>query len=132
MPQILDWAGVPPVVGMEDRTFDRTTNPAIGELYYPSGTGARRDETYLVAVYDGAQSLKWIHYQNSPDELFDLQDDPAEQRNLMESPVWEASGEDLRLLLARWQAGIGIEDSREPQDIPSHVREHLRALGYLQ
>jgi arylsulfatase A-like enzyme len=77
-----------------------------------------------------SQRWKLIRYpgtKGDPLELYDLAQDPGEKRNVGEEfpSVRDAHLEELE----RWQAN-SQETVSEPAEIPSDVRENLRALGY--
>ncbi len=79
-------------------------------------------------VFSG--NLKLIHRLNGLSELFDLESDPGEQRNLMAS-------EDPRIVTARAQMlkEVTLRAVRGPGPAPrlsEDAKERLRALGYLR
>ncbi len=74
---------------------------------------------------------KYFYYSERPDELFDLETDYTEMRNVInEHPeVAERMKRDLFALIHRSeQRGAGLEVRR---DLSPERREDLRALGYL-
>ena len=43
-------------------------------------------------------------YPYGPNELYDLQEDPGETRNLMKEEAWQALGGEMKLRLEKWFA----------------------------
>jgi len=80
------------------------------------------------AVFDWPYKL--IHSSDDRHELFDLEQDPSEQRNLIDERPEVA--ERLALALAELEAAEGagpVEPDTTPLD--AELRERLEALGYL-
>ena len=147
MPTLLEAASVPPVPGMQGRSF----------LNVLRGEGQRRElygETGFdyVRIFFVRDRLKLIyHLDNSLEStfsprptkelLFNLEDDPAEQSNLLSKhtdhtkTVGIRAVESLQTDLARWHALVreasGIHEPKEVE-LPKEAEERLKALGYLE
>ncbi|HSR53949.1 MAG TPA: sulfatase-like hydrolase/transferase [Acidobacteriota bacterium] len=109
---------LPLVLGKE-----RGEMPAYGEsLYARVHFGWSR----LFALRTG----QWKYIQAPRPELYDLEEDPGETRNLFESRQGMANrlGQTLRELRVRYQ---GSRDQAEPVDIDPQQRQRLESLGYL-
>lgn len=144
MPTLLEAAGLPPVPGMQGRSF----------LNVLRGEGQRRElygETGFddVRVFLVRDRLKLIYHLGDPLEaifsprpvkklLFNLEDDPTEQSNLLSNhteTVGIKAVESLQTDLARWHALVreasGTHEPKEAE-LPKEVEERLKALGYLE
>jgi arylsulfatase A-like enzyme len=78
--------------------------------------------------------IKLIEYPK-PDggwypQLFDLDQDPGETRNLAEARTEQVAA--LHQLLERWRAATGGDRVPPPLELEPEVAEGLRALGYLE
>ena len=72
---------------------------------------------------------KYVHREGGPDELYDLEADPGERRNLLEEAVPPSVAEDLRrralaVVASRPEAGGRVE-------LDAATVEELKGLGYL-
>ena len=136
------------LAGLEDR-LPRTMRGAVVESLLPGyrkeaggRTGADPRPMYADEELDGnvLESLsvgRWKYVRSNPgnprglpvEALFDLEDDPAERRNLIhEQP------ELARRLAERLEAFSGASVKRGPEQVKAldaETEEHLRALGYL-
>jgi len=142
MPTILDYAKVPSqrrpatMRGLNLRTLlqdKRATLERDGiaaELNYalrPEGDPQAFTVRALVT-----ERLKLIEI-NRPGEpartlLFDLKQDPLEQRSLHDDP---SSSEQVELLSAQLDLVLGGQGESPVRPLPKRVRDRLRALGYL-
>jgi arylsulfatase A-like enzyme/lipopolysaccharide biosynthesis regulator YciM len=129
MPTVLDSLGVPiptPVQGRSLRAFDDGSHRdllALSETYYPRYHYGWSD---LQAVADGR--YKFILAPER--ELYDLQTDPGESRNLAASNPQRAAALEtaLRDLQAR---SAGTAAASAPRQMDPEAEERLRALGYV-
>jgi len=60
-------------------------------------------------------------------QLFDLEKDPREERSIADDP---SSAEQIELMSTQLVYILG-EPAQRPGELPEHIRERLRALGYL-
>ncbi len=74
--------------------------------------------------------MKFILNAAGDDELFDLTDDPYEQKNLAGNPRLRAEQRELEEALASWLEDLAT--GREAEAVAPEAIERLRALGYLQ
>jgi arylsulfatase A-like enzyme len=144
MPTLLDAAGLPPVPGMQGRSF---LNVLRGEgqrreLYGETGYDPPR--LFLIQdrfklIYHLRDSLhKTLPPHPVKQFLFDLRADPGEQSNLLSNHA-ETIGiktvESLQTELERRRAvvqeALGIHEPKEAE-LPKEVEERLKALGYLE
>lgn len=58
------------------------------------------DQTRAIMITDG--SWKYIHYEHFAPQLFNLEDDPLEQKDLGEDPMYEAAREKMSKALSEW------------------------------
>ena len=84
----------------------------------------------LVAVRD--QRMKLVRGSDGASELYDLQDDPAEERNLFTSRREDGArlGGQLDRRIAEWAAWEGRTGTTSPQD-RREIERRLEDLGYL-
>lgn len=80
--------------------------------------GADRDRAILSEFHVGSPHAfymvrdpryKYIHYLDYPAELFDLQDDPEETRNLAESPGHASIRQAMHAQLLRWLDPVAVD-----------------------
>ncbi len=146
-PTLLDFAGVPLAAGTwgQGRSLRaRLAGRATGSGYAHAESGYADRRNWQRAIRDDRFKLifaPWIHDQrriagpHRPFALYDLAEDPAEERNLVDERPADFSR--LReALVAWWQAPafateIDGEQGRAEGMTPE-TREHLEALGYLQ
>jgi arylsulfatase A-like enzyme len=116
------------------RAFSRGDEhrPVLAELYYPRGKDLRQHwgARFLrerQALYQGRWKL--ILSSDGASELYDLEDDPTESRNLLESEPTLAGALEVRL-----RALLATRPGATTQDVPELTPaqlEELRRLGYL-
>ena len=95
---------------------------------WPRRWGSRYDRD-LVSV----KSLRWKYIKSSAgvDELYDLQIDPKELKNLAASQPSTLAA--LKGLLDAWRRSVsGQQDGGETGEIDEGLKENLRGLGYIQ
>lgn len=89
---------------------------------------------WIYGVRDGR--WKYItHFDRAPRQLFDLQADPGETRNLATDPEAASVGERLRLAMDAWiKAGMARDAGlvgTGADSLDAESRERLRAMGYF-
>ena len=78
----------------------------------------------------GVRTPQWKYIRaGREEELYDLQADPAERRNVAAAQADVV--EQLRARLQRWLTAHPLRPA-DPGLINEHLRESLRTLGYLQ
>jgi arylsulfatase A-like enzyme/Flp pilus assembly protein TadD len=130
-PTILQMLSLPPGRDMQGKSLlslimhkDWHANPAIGETYYPFFHFGWSPLFFL-----RTDRYKFIDAPNP--ELYDLQRDPSELRNLftMQRPLADRMRKQLLELLRRAGPAGGRSVSSRPVD--EAVLEKLKSLGYL-
>jgi arylsulfatase A-like enzyme/Tfp pilus assembly protein PilF len=130
-PTMLDFAGVdgPEMEGISLKSSVLGGQPPRRDIYFESLAGSL---TYAWSPLEGIRRGKWKYVRSSGPELFDLDEDPGESRNV-ESVYEEVSTEmesTLSTMEAVWQA---LGGNSEPTGTPLDARELevLASLGYL-
>jgi arylsulfatase A-like enzyme len=121
-PTLLDALGLPAPAGLVGRSLLETPDPER-PIYAETSRQAR-----LRSVVVGREKLV-RDLASGRDRLFDLQDDPAERRDLAAARPGHAAA--LGRLLGAWQARHGrARPALPPVRVDPAERERLRALGY--
>ena len=141
MPTILDYAGIEsakrpreiqgrslePLLTTPDAVIDR--HAIAAEIVFglkPSGEPGAYTGRALIT-----QRFKFIETRErdkvAKTLFFDLEQDPLEQHSLADDP---SSNAQVELLSAQLNLILG-EQGKSPGPLPQHVRDRLRALGYL-
>ena len=154
---VLATAGVPPTAESPGRDLRApiASDPIFAEYYYPHQAlelftpEERASHADVLAPYlrrlrsierDG---VRLIWSSNGEHELYDLNTDPGERRNLIGDPRYADRERDLHALLAEFIAREAAEWPTDPAapserkeaplgDLDPEAAEHLRALGYLR
>ncbi|MDX9755792.1 MAG: sulfatase [bacterium] len=141
---LLDWDTPPSLQGVSLLPLLRgTAQPLVAErpLFLHHGGGANKGvhESDKEAVL--AQGMKMVQWtQKNQWELYDLKTDPQEKRNLTELAAAEAEAHGLRLLLKAQletceilasQYRVPIDET-EAMQVPDHVLDNMRHLGYIE
>ncbi len=107
---------------------------AVAENYYSRAKDLRnpvwghRFRRIRRAIYDWP--LKYIESSDGAHELYDLEEDPTESRNLIERRVEDAAR--LQAALARRAIRSGTQASPPETDLTPEERAALRELGYAE
>jgi choline-sulfatase len=129
MPTVLDLVGLPPQPAIDGRSLARLVlHPAAGtpEVAY--------SETYFPRFHYGWQHLRalrdgrWKYIEAPTPELYDLQQDPGETKNVRVSFAQKA--EDLRARLDGL-AGSGVQAAPDEASLDPETTQRLAALGYV-
>jgi arylsulfatase A-like enzyme/Flp pilus assembly protein TadD len=129
MPTVLDLVGLPPQPGIDGRSLARLLFDPEARLDRPAYS-----ETYFPRYHYGWQQLQAMRddrytYIDAPEpELYDLQEDPGETRNVFKS--FSARAEPLRLALVALAKTAGTQ-APERQSLDPETLQHLAALGYV-
>jgi uncharacterized sulfatase len=142
MPTILDYAAVPsehrpdemqglnlrPLVDGTDTAVKRHAIAAeLGLPLKPGGDPAALSSRAIITerfkLIEG-----WLRDEPPTVLLFDLEQDPLEQHSLADDP---ASSDQVELLRAQLKLVLGERDKLDVPALPKHVRDRLRAIGYL-
>lgn len=142
MPTMLDYAAVPSenrpdeMQGLSLRALVEGTSadidrPAIAaELGLPLKPGGDPAALSSRALITERFKLieEWVRDEPPTVLLFDLKQDPLEQHSLADDP---ASSDQVELLRAQLKLVLGERDKLDVPALPKHVRDRLRAIGYL-
>ena len=92
-------------------------------------------ETYFPLISNGWSELKsirtkkWKYIQAPKPELYSLEDDPGELKNLLD--VNGRVARDLKKRLERYEEEISLSQKAAAEALSSEAREKLMALGYV-
>jgi arylsulfatase A-like enzyme len=138
VPTVLDLAGLPHDPDAEGKSFRRLLEgePDGGSrwLYAFSESGYGQDYQRSIS----SERYKLVYVPDTDDqrvmkgrelELYDLQEDPGETRNVIDARP-EVAGP-LEDQLNRWMAESASGDAPKPVPIDRQAEEQLRSLGYL-
>ena len=144
MPTVLAWLGLGSPANVDGETLDLRAGlePAAPRTRFAEATKPRESVetdprwTNLLkarAVREGRLKLVWTPHLGT-EALYDVVDDPAEQRDLLEDPTPEraALAARLREKLVRWTQSAAPLPSGFVEDDWSDTVRRLRALGYLE
>ncbi len=129
MPTVLDLVGLAPQPGIDGRSLARL-------VQYPAADapGVAYAETYFPRFHYGWQHLramrdgKWKYIEAPTPELYDVQQDPGETKNVYRA--FSRRAEDLRLLLEK-MAGSGVQAAPDATTLDPETLQRLAALGYV-
>jgi arylsulfatase A-like enzyme/Flp pilus assembly protein TadD len=131
-PTILELAGLPPQETHQGESLVSLILDPSGEegreIYFEAlANNLNRNWAPLTGVYNG--SFKFVDLPIP--ELYDLETDPKENRNLYEEQ--EDKGRELRSSLQQVVAAFSTEESRkaETENLDSETVSRLQALGYV-
>jgi arylsulfatase A-like enzyme/Tfp pilus assembly protein PilF len=129
MPTVLDLVGLPPPPGIDGRSLARLVlHPAA------DSPGVAYSETYFTRFHFGWQHLRslrdgqWKYIEAPTPELYDVQQDPGETRNVYKA--FSRRAEDLRLRLVK-MAGTGVQAAPDEALLDPETLQRLSALGYV-
>ncbi|HEX9189425.1 MAG TPA: sulfatase-like hydrolase/transferase [Vicinamibacteria bacterium] len=129
MPTVLDLAGLPPQPGIDGRSLARLVLDPEAEA-----PGVAYSETYFPRFHYGWQHLRalrdgnWKYIEAPTPELYDVQQDPGETRNVYKA--YSRRAEDLRQRLVG-MAGSGAQAAPDQAALDPETRQRLAALGYV-
>jgi arylsulfatase A-like enzyme len=133
LPLILDAVGLDSPPGLDGVAPETRREAAYAESspnsYQVALAGARQRRDLRALIYG---TWKYIESSNTPEELFDLAQDPLELLNL--ANVHPARTADMRARLAAWKEALaaGAAPAAAQPPLSAEQRERLRALGYLR
>ena len=145
MPTLLDLSGIAPPGGMQGRSLRPLLAPGGGRWEarpafaekQPNGGHDDRAATEIYAIVDSRFKLirnVVADAGRAEFELFDVQADPFDQRNLATSNPGEVAR--LTRVLDAWQRAARAArlrpDGEAAKDMTAEQLEHLRSLGYVQ
>ena len=129
MPTVLDIAGLAPQPGIDGRSLARLVlDPGA------DSPGVAYSETYFPRFHFGWQHLRsmrdgrWKYIEAPTPELYDVQQDPGETKNVYKA--YSRRAEDLRLLLEKI-AGNGVQAAPDETTLDPETLQRLAALGYV-
>lgn len=129
MPTVLDLVGLSPQPGLDGRSLARLVLHPAAE-----SPGVAYSETYFPRFHYGWQHLramrdgKWKYIEAPTPELYDVQQDPGETKNVYKA--YSRRAEDLRLLLEK-MAGSGVQAAPDETTLDPETLQRLAALGYV-
>ncbi len=129
MPTVLDLVGLPPQPDIDGRSLARLVQHPAAEA-----PGVAYAETYFPRFHYGWQHLramrdgKWKYIEAPTPELYDVQQDPGETKNVYKA--YSRRAEDLRLLLEK-MAGSGVQAAPDKDTLDPETLQRLAALGYV-
>jgi tetratricopeptide (TPR) repeat protein len=129
LPTVLDLVGLPPQPGLDGRSLARALFDPAGLASHPAYA-----ETYFPRYHFGWQHLQGLRdgryaYVDAPEpELYDLQADPGETRNVYKANSKRA--EELRVQLERL-ARAAAQTAPARRSLDPETLERLAALGYV-
>jgi len=127
-PTILSFLGYPIPSGIDGETLEISKHPLIAEWYY-KWWDPEKYRRNLRAFYQG--KYKYIWASNGVHELYDLENDPGEEKNLIEKFPHEAQG--MQRTLNQWLASFKPPSTEGATvKINKSTEEKLRALGYVR
>jgi arylsulfatase A-like enzyme/Tfp pilus assembly protein PilF len=129
MPTVLDLVGLAPQPAIDGRSLARLVlHPAS------DSPGVAYSETYFPRFHYGWQHLRsmrdgqWKYIEAPTPELYDVQQDPGETRNVFKA--YSRRAEELRLRLER-MAGSGVQAAPDAATLDPETLQRLAALGYV-
>lgn len=108
LPTFLDYAGAPTppqVQGSSLRPLLERSASAVHDAVFVEYNGNAAPDAFQRCVVQGRH--KYIHNEGDRDELYDLQTDPWEQRNVAHEPASRELRRELRARLSRWMRDTG-------------------------
>jgi arylsulfatase A-like enzyme/Tfp pilus assembly protein PilF len=129
MPTVLDLVGLPPEPEIDGRSLARLVLHPAAEA-----PGVAYAETYFPRFHYGWQHLRamrdgrWKYIEAPTPELYDVQQDPGETRNVYKA--YSRRAEDLRLRLEQI-AGSGAQAAPDKDTLDPETLQRLAALGYV-
>jgi arylsulfatase A-like enzyme/Tfp pilus assembly protein PilF len=129
VPTVLDLVGLPPPAGIDGRSLARLVLHPAAEA-----SGVAYSETYFPRFHYGWQHLrsmrdgKWKYIEAPTPELYDVQQDPGETKNVHKA--FSRRAEDLRLRLEK-TAGSGAQAAPDATTLDPETLQRLAALGYV-
>ena len=129
MPTVLDLVGLSPEPGLDGRSLARLVLHPAAE-----SPGVAYSETYFPRFHYGWQHLramrdgKWKYIEAPTPELYDVQQDPGETKNVYKA--YSRRAEDLRLRLET-MAGSGVQAAPDETTLDPETLQRLAALGYV-
>jgi arylsulfatase A-like enzyme len=126
-PTLLGALGLDGLRDADGRNLWRAETRALREESAAQSALLEVDDYHQAALVDGWRKLI-VDYRGGGDQIFDLQSDPRETRNLRGESEVEA-----KALRAQLDSRVARRPRAEPhraEDIDPTVRERLRALGY--
>ena len=145
-PTVLDFAGLPPTLPRHGRSLrprmqapeapdSRAPNWLLAcRLGFAKKTGAvhwpKFSASSPLCVARGDDAFKYLRHGDGREELYDLQDDPGELRDLSRSrpSVVSRLRGVMESLKDRFSDGVPVR----PKEVDPELREQLEALGYVQ
>ena len=138
MPTLLSMIGIPSPGEVQGETLAELINDdvrlarayALSEFYPDAKTAdtyGSRFRGEFIAYIEGA--WKYIYNSSAPDELYDRDNDPFEENNLIDSALVPSSVRDG--LLARLRGNVNWELAARDVEIDQDLLNRLEGLGYV-
>jgi arylsulfatase A-like enzyme len=131
VPTVCDLVGIDAPAGIQGKTLA----PYFGDVPPQSEDRYLYCESLHPTKYEansllGLVSSRWKYIQTTRPELYDLQKDPGEQRNLIDTQPQQARSLQDHLALILEQT-VRQGKSREDAPLDPDLLKHLRSLGYV-
>jgi arylsulfatase A-like enzyme/Flp pilus assembly protein TadD len=131
VPTVCDLVGIDAPAGIQGKTLapyfgDSPPQSEDRYLYCESLHPTKYEANSLL----GLVSSRWKYIQTTRPELYDLQKDPGEQRNLVDTQPQQARSLQDHLALILEQT-VRQGKSREDAPLDPDLLKHLRSLGYV-
>ena len=131
VPTVCDLVDINPPAGIQGKNLasyfsDKPPQPEDRHLYCESLYPTKYEANSLL----GLVSKRWKYIQTTRPELYDLQEDPGEQTNLVETQPHRARILKDRLAQILEQT-VRQKEGREDAPLDAEILHHLRSLGYV-
>jgi len=127
---------LPRLLGLEETVDDRLAFSEAGYALNGNWQKVVQDSRYKLILVRAGQSQRWIGGRGQQWVMYDLEHDPGETENVVQSA--ERDARRLQKELLAWlntepfPVGVGGEISTEEGEMDDETREQLKALGYIQ
>ncbi|MFC7153886.1 sulfatase-like hydrolase/transferase [Halomarina halobia] len=108
MPTFLDWADVPPPEGLHARSLTPLLDGEVPDDWPDSTYAQYHGDEFGLYSQRMVRTERYKFVYNAPDrnELYDLEADPHELRNLIDHPHYEEVRREMAALLVEWMEAV--------------------------
>ena len=129
MPTILSFLRYPIPSGIDGENMEKSSHLLIAELFLGMSKKNHKGTSDLRALYEGKEKYIWASHGSG--ELYNLEKDPQEEKNLIMK--FPQKAEAMSMILKQWLASVKLPGTeKENVKITKSTEEKLRALGYLK